>query len=54
MGKRKEESEKYILTGVRVRKETLDEIKRLASEKRRRPSELMRLIMENYVEGTRF
>ncbi|WGL31317.1 hypothetical protein [Dipodfec virus UOA04_Rod_907] len=37
-------------TGLRIKTETKEKLDRIAEKKRRKPSELMRMILENYVE----
>lgn len=42
-----------VFCGIRLNQETVDEYKQLATEKRRKTSDLMRIVLENYLQTTR-
>lgn len=39
-----------ITTSIRIDKKTYCELKEIAEEKRRKPTELIRIIIENYIK----
>ncbi len=39
-----------VFCGIRLKQETIDNFKQLASEKRRKTSDLMRIVLENYID----
>lgn len=41
---------KKVFCGIRLKQETIDNFKQLANEKRRKTSDLMRIVLENYIE----